>query len=53
MDHYNFCGSMVGATFCPAMISIGSGFKTRASQRHRNIVFPTPEMEDTADKFSI
>jgi hypothetical protein len=34
------------------MISISSGFKSRASQRCRNIVFPTPEMEDAADKFS-
>jgi hypothetical protein len=34
------------------MISISSGLKTRVSQRHRNIVFPTPEMEDAAVKFS-
>jgi hypothetical protein len=34
------------------MISIGSDLKPRASQRHRNILFPTPEMEDAADKFS-
>jgi hypothetical protein len=25
--------------------------ETRASQRHRNIVFPTAEMEDAADKY--
>jgi hypothetical protein len=46
-----FCGSKAGVTFCLAMISISSGLKTRASQRHRNIVFPTAEMEDAADKF--
>jgi hypothetical protein len=46
-----FCGSKAGATFCLAMISISNGLKPRASQRHRNIVFPTPEMEDAADKF--
>jgi hypothetical protein len=34
------------------MISILSGLKPRASQRRRNIVFPTPEMEDAAGKFS-
>jgi hypothetical protein len=33
------------------MISISSGLKTRTSQRRRNIVFPTAEMEDAADKF--
>ena len=31
--------SKAGATFCLAMISIGSGLKTRASQRCRNNVF--------------
>ena len=47
-----FCGSKVGATFRFAMISIGRVLKSRPSQRHRNIVFPTPEMEDAADKSS-
>jgi hypothetical protein len=40
---------MVGPTFCLTMISISSGLKTRASQRYRNIVFPTAEMEDAAE----
>jgi hypothetical protein len=44
-------GSKAGVTFCLAMISIGSGLKPCASQRRRNIVFSTPEMEDAADKF--
>jgi hypothetical protein len=48
----NFCGSKAGATFGFAKISMGSGLKLRASQRCRNIVFPTPEMEDADDKFS-
>ena len=34
-----FCGSKAGATFCLAVISIGSGLKPRASQRCRNNVF--------------
>jgi hypothetical protein len=33
------------------MISIGKGVKPRASQCHRNILFPAPEMEDAADAF--
>jgi hypothetical protein len=47
-----FLGSKAGATFYLAKISMGSGLKLRASQRCRNIVFPTPEMEDADDKFS-
>jgi hypothetical protein len=50
--HDNFCGSKAGATFCLAMISIGSDLKPRTSQRRRNILFPTPEMEEAADKSS-
>jgi hypothetical protein len=49
---HTFCGSKAGATFGLAIISISSGLKTRVSQRHRNIVFPTPEMEDAGDKLS-
>ena len=32
----NFCGSKAGATFRLAMVSIGSGLRTRTSQRCRN-----------------
>jgi hypothetical protein len=35
------------------MISTGSGLKTRASQRHRNIVFPTSEMKTRLTKFPV
>jgi hypothetical protein len=40
-----FYGSKAGATFRLAMISIRSGLKLRASQRHRNNCFPTLAME--------
>jgi hypothetical protein len=40
-------GSRAGDTFCLAMISIGSGFKSRASQRGRNNCL-TLEMENGA-----
>ena len=44
-DH--FCGSKAGVTFCLAMISIGSGLKSRTSQRcHNNCL--TVEMENGA-----
>ena len=43
----NFCGSKAGATFCLAIISIGSGLKPRASQRGRNNCL-TLEMENGA-----
>jgi hypothetical protein len=41
LDSMRRGGSKAGTTFCPAMISIRSGLKSRASQRHRNILFPT------------
>ena len=42
--HDDLCGAKAGATFCLAMISIGSGLKPRASQRYRNNCL-TLEME--------
>ena len=47
IQRVQLCGSKAGATFCLAMISIGSGLKPRASQRCRNNCL-TLEMENGA-----